>query len=121
MTYIHTKPFTIMKTPYFKQPLYLTLFLLYAGTQACNINNNQKRNPATQDLTQYVDPFIGSDAHGHVFVGANVPFGMIQAGPANFFKGWDWSSSYHFTDSILKGFIHLNLSGTGGTDLENYL
>ena len=34
-----------------------------------------------QDYTQYVDPFIGTGGHGHVFLGANVPFGNIQAGP----------------------------------------
>ena len=48
-----------------------------------------------KNLIRYVDPFIGSDAHGHVFVGANVPFGGVQVGPANFHKGWDWTSSYH--------------------------
>ena len=37
-----------------------------------------------KNLIKYVDPFIGSDAHGHVFVGANVPFGGVQVGPANF-------------------------------------
>lgn len=69
------------------------------------------------NLTKFVDPFIGSGGHGHVFVGANVPFGGVQLGPSNFYKGWDWSSSYHYTDSIVKGLTHLNLSGTGVTDL----
>ena len=41
-------------------------------------------------LINYVDPFIGSGGHGHVFVGANVPFGGVQVGPTNFNKGWDW-------------------------------
>ena len=50
-------------------------------------------------LINYVDPFIGSGGHGHVFVGANVPFGGVQVGPTNFNKGWDWSSSYHHTRS----------------------
>ena len=66
---------------------------------------------------KYVDPFIGSGGHGHVFVGANVPFGGVQVGPTNFNKGWDWSSSYHHSDSIVKGFCHLNVSGTGMSDL----
>lgn len=69
------------------------------------------------DYTKYVDPFIGSGGHGHVFVGANVPFGGVQVGPTNFNKGWDWSSSYHYSDSIVKGFCHLNVSGTGMSDL----
>jgi len=69
------------------------------------------------DYIRYVDPFIGSGGHGHVFVGANVPFGGVQVGPTNFNKGWDWSSSYHHSDSIVKGFCHLNVSGTGMSDL----
>lgn len=66
---------------------------------------------------RYVDPYIGSGGHGHVFVGASVPFGQMQAGPQNIFKGWDWCSGYHYSDSILVGFSHTHLSGTGCTDL----
>lgn len=65
----------------------------------------------------YVDPYIGSGGHGHVFVGASVPFGAIQAGPQNIHKGWDWCSGYHHSDSIVIGFAHTHLSGTGCTDL----
>ena len=42
-------------------------------------------------------------------------------GPANFHKGWDWTSSYHYSDSIIKGFGHLKLSGTGIGDLGEIL
>ena len=45
-----------------------------------------------QDLTQYVDPYIGSGGHGHVFVGANVPYGMVQLGPSSIPQEWDWTS-----------------------------
>lgn len=69
------------------------------------------------DRLQYVDPYIGSGGHGHVFVGASVPFGMVQAGPQNIFKGWDWCSGYHHSDSVIIGFSHTHLSGTGCTDL----
>ena len=69
----------------------------------------------------YVDPYIGSGEHGHVFVGANVPFGMVQAGPQNIHKGWDWCSGYHYSDSILIGFSHTHLSGTGCADLGDVL
>jgi predicted alpha-1,2-mannosidase len=68
-----------------------------------------------------VDPFIGSGGHGHVFVGANVPFGAIQLGPSNIYKGWDWCSGYHYSDSILIGFAHTHLSGTGIGDLGDIL
>ena len=70
-----------------------------------------------QRLTSFVDPYIGSGGHGHVFVGANVPFGMVQLGPTEKSRGWDWTSGYHYSDSIIVGFAHLHLSGTGCGDL----
>jgi predicted alpha-1,2-mannosidase len=74
-----------------------------------------------QSVTRYVDPYIGSGGHGHVFVGASVPFGAVQVGPANIFKGWDWDSGYNYGDSILIGFSHLHLNGTGIGDLGDVL
>ncbi len=74
-----------------------------------------------QKLTRFVDPLIGSGGHGHVFVGASVPFGAVQLGPNNIYKGWDWCSGYHYSDSLLIGFSHLHLSGTGIGDLADVL
>ena len=71
---------------------------------------------SSRDYLQYVDPYIGSGGHGHVFVGASVPFGMIQPGPQNINKGWDWCSGYHYSDSIIIGFSHTHLNGTGVGD-----
>ncbi len=70
-----------------------------------------------ESLVDYVDPRIGSGGHGHVFVGANVPFGAVQAGPSNFHKGWDWCSGYHYDDKDIVGFSQTHLSGTGCPDL----
>ena len=67
--------------------------------------------------TSYVDPKIGSGGHGHVFVGANVPFGMVQLGPTSIPQEWDWCSGYHDSDSTVIGFSHTHLSGTGIGDL----
>lgn len=72
---------------------------------------------AQKDYTSYVDPFIGAGGHGHVFVGANVPFGAVQLGPTNIYKGWDWCSGYHYSDKVIIGFSHTHLSGTGCSDL----
>jgi predicted alpha-1,2-mannosidase len=69
----------------------------------------------------YVDPFIGSGGHGHVFVGACVPFGAVQIGPNNINKGWDWCSGYHYSDSLIIGFSNLHLSGTGIGDRGDVL
>ena len=71
----------------------LTVFIAAAMLVGC----------ATQSATDYaakVNPKIGSGGHGHVFVGANVPYGMVQVGPNNIYKGWDWCSGYHYSDSI---------------------
>jgi predicted alpha-1,2-mannosidase len=92
----------------------LRLTLVFAAIIAWWFGSSFNSN---NGLIKYVDPFIGSGGHGHVFVGATVPFGGVQVGPTNFNKGWDWSSSYHHTDSIVKGFCHLNVSGTGMSDL----
>ena len=73
------------------------------------------------DFTKYVDPHIGSGGHGHVFVGANVPFGAVQVGPTNFHQGWDWCSGYHYSDIVAVGFSQLHLSGTGIPDLGDIL
>lgn len=73
------------------------------------------------DYTRFVDPMIGSDYHGNVFVGASVPFGMVQLGPTNLSKGWHWCSGYHYSDSTIIGFAHTHLNGTGIGDLGDIL
>ena len=67
--------------------------------------------------SKWVNPRIGTGGHGHVFLGANVPFGYVQLGPTEHTRGWDWCSGYHDSDSILIGFGHQHLSGTGIGDL----
>ena len=70
-----------------------------------------------QRLTDLVNPYIGTGGHGHVFLGANVPFGLVQLGPTQYTHGWDWCSGYHYSDSVLVGFSMMHLSGTGIGDL----
>lgn len=105
--------------PKMKNLLFLTtvLFLFTCGNRV----DRDESIAETAPLTRYVDPMIGSDYHGHVFVGANVPFGAVQLGPNNFYKGWDWSSGYHYSDSIVIGFSHTHLTGTGCADLGDIL
>jgi predicted alpha-1,2-mannosidase len=66
-----------------------------------------------QSLTRYVDPFLGTGGHGHVFPGAMVPFGMVQLSPDNGTEGWDWCGGYHYSSDGIAGFSHTHLSGTG--------
>lgn len=74
-----------------------------------------------KDFTQFVDPLIGSGGHGHVFVGANVPYGMVQVGPQQIRDSWDWCSGYQYSDTLVIGFSHTHLSGTGIGDLGDIL
>ena len=69
----------------------------------------------------YVNTFIGTGGHGHTFPGATAPFGMMQLSPDTRFDGWDGCSGYHFSDSIIYGFSHTHLSGTGVSDYGDLL
>src|ERR1700755_942610 len=67
---------------------------------------------ASGDVTQFVDPMIGTGGHGHTYPGATVPFGAVQLSPDTFNTGWDWCSGYHLSDASIMGFSHTHLSGT---------
>src|SRR5678816_2451537 len=102
----------------------LLLAGLYTASDA--VAQSANRPSVGQGVTQYVDPFIGTGFHGHVFLGANVPFGAVQLGPTllgpmGLADGWDWCSGYHRSDSLLIGFSHTHLSGTGIGDLGDVL
>lgn len=73
-------------------------------------------NLSTAQYTKFVDPFIGTGGHGHTFPGPVLPFGMVQLSPDTRIDGWDGCSGYHYTDSIIYGFSHTHLSGTGVPD-----
>lgn len=98
----------------------LLLILFTVSVISCNKNtgNSNNKNPL---LVNHVDPFIGTGGHGHTYPGATVPFGMLQVSPDNGISSWDWCSGYHYSDSIVVGFSHLHLSGTGIGDLADVL
>jgi len=74
------------------------------------------------NYTQYVKPMVGTGGHGHTFPGATVPFGMVQLSPDTRNDGsWDGCSGYHYSDSIVYGFSHTHLSGTGCSDYGDIL
>lgn len=70
-----------------------------------------------EDLSAYVNPFIGTDFTGNTYPGAQVPFGMVQLSPDNGLPGWDRIAGYFWPDSTIAGFSHTHLSGTGAGDL----
>jgi predicted alpha-1,2-mannosidase len=71
---------------------------------------------AQKDYSKLVNPFIGTGGHGHTYPGATSPFGFVQLSPDTRMADWDGSSGYHFSDSIIYGFSHTHLSGTGVPD-----
>ncbi len=83
------------------------IFVLALFLGACSSNN---------DAVDYVDSLIGTDAHGHTYPGAALPFGMVQLSPDTRKDSWDGCSGYHYSDSTIMGFSHTHLSGTGVGD-----
>lgn len=76
---------------------------------------------AQEQLTNYVNPFIGTDGPGNTYPGATVPFGMVQLSPDIGIPGWDRIAGYFYQDTIISGFSHMHLSGTGAGDLYDIL
>ncbi len=72
-------------------------------------------------VSRYVDVFVGTGGHGHMYPGASMPFGMMQLSPDTNDAGWDASSGYHQADGSIMGFSHTHLSGTGAADMLDVL
>ena len=93
---------------------------LFLGALLPFINLEAQPNIA-RDL---VNPFIGTGGHGHTFPGACVPFGLVQVSPdtrPDGYNDWDGCGGYHHSDSLIYGFSHTHLSGTGVADLCDVL
>lgn len=102
----------------FRNPLFIVTalaFIIFACGGPLVKLRNQK------SLTEYVDPFIGTDFHGHTFPGATVPFSLVQLSPDTRTLGWDACAGYHYSDSSILGFSHTHLSGTGIGDYGDIL
>ncbi|MBS4013444.1 MAG: GH92 family glycosyl hydrolase [Bacteroidetes bacterium] len=80
-----------------------------------------KTDTRVERPADYVNPFIGTDAHGHTYPGAAMPFGMVQLSPDTRLGGWDGASGYHYSDSVIYGFTHTALNGTGVGDYGDIL
>jgi len=90
-------------------------------------------NSSKTDYTQFVNPFIGTSKMGHVFPGATAPFGMVQLSPQTNFEvmhnedgsynteTYEYCAGYQYRDSTIIGFAHTNFSGTGHSDLGDFL
>ncbi len=118
------------------------LVLTFIGCQTDNANGpSAARDPGTsadgilegKDLSQHVDPFIGTDRMGHTYPGATVPYGMVQLTPQTRFEPYSatgggynpetyrYCAGYQYSDSTILGFAHTAFSGTGHSDLGDLL
>ena len=97
--------------------IYFSLILAFS-TACKDIPESEDSLP---DNTKFVNTFIGTGGHGHVFPGATTPYGMVQLSPDTRTLGWDACGGYHYTDSSILGFSHTHLSGTGISDLGDFL
>ena len=100
---------------------YLNFLLIFLFLVVWGCSDLQNTETAKVDLAKYVNPMIGTDAHGHTFPGASLPFGMVQLSPDTRLEGWDGCGGYHYSDSVVFGFSHTHLSGTGVPDYGDIL
>ena len=87
------------------------LILLFLGLLVVACGGSQ--TPSAE-----VNPFIGTALDGHTSPAASVPFGLVQLGPDTVDGG---VAGYHDKDSLILGFSHTHLSGTGQGDLGDFL
>ncbi|MDL2251273.1 GH92 family glycosyl hydrolase [Odoribacter sp. OttesenSCG-928-J03] len=78
-----------------------------------------RNDESERKVTEYVNPFIGTGGHGHCFPGVAHPFGGIQLSPDNPRECPNWTSDYHYDDSIIASFSHTHLSGNKMDDLRD--
>jgi predicted alpha-1,2-mannosidase len=114
------------------------VFILFIGIVfSCKNDTSSEEkitlNASESDYTQYVNPFIGTSKMGHVFPGATAPFGMVQLSPQTNFEvmheddgsynseTYEYCAGYQHRDSTIIGFAHTNFSGTGHSDLGDFL
>ncbi len=100
-----------------KKSIYLVLLVVVFN--ACK--NKTQADKEAIALTSFVNTFIGTDGPGNTYPGATVPFGMVQLSPDIGIPGWDRIAGYFYKDSIITGFSHTHLSGTGAGDLYDIL
>lgn len=105
--------------------IYILSFLVLLQFACSNVGKKSISIASEENLLEerihFVNPLVGTGGHGHTFPGPTLPHGRIQLSPDTHLLGWEASSGYHYPDSILHGFSHTHLSGTGIGDLGDVL
>jgi predicted alpha-1,2-mannosidase len=102
--------------PFIISPILTTAQEKNTSSQTKKLVEANSSKHSKESILNYVNPFIGTGGHGHTYPGASAPFGMMQLSPDTRYNGWDGCSGYHYSDSIIYGFSHTHLSGTGVED-----
>jgi len=113
------------------------LIILSVTLSSCQFTKNEKTISAdlqsqNSDLIKYVNPLIGTKNMGHTFPGATAPFGMVQLSPETNQQAYTidgkynpdtykYCSGYQYNDATIFGFSHTHFSGTGHSDLGDFL
>ena len=107
--------------------------MLLISCESTTEKTSEMTTTSNKDFTKYVNPFIGTSKMGHVFPGATAPFGMVQLSPQTNFEvmhkadgsynteTYEYCAGYQHRDSTIIGFAHTNFSGTGHSDLGDFL
>ncbi|MBD2715468.1 GH92 family glycosyl hydrolase [Microvirga sp. STR05] len=109
----------------------MKLLLLAALLLATVPTFAQKAKP-TENLVQYAKPLVGTARMGHTYPGATVPFGMVQLSPDTDTlsyeqngkynpRVYEYCAGYQYADKTIVGFSHTHFSGTGHSDLGDFL
>lgn len=110
---------------------FIPFFLVLISCEKQN-NGEHIETVDNKNIIDYVNPFVGTKNMGHTFPGATTPFGMVQLSPATniqpLFKDnhynkdtYRYCSGYQYEDSTIFGFAHTHFSGTGHSDLGDFL
>ncbi len=101
---------------------YLSLIVLFSHLSSAQ----------TEQLIQYVNPFVGTQRMGHTYPGATMPFGAVQLSPDTDTisyedngqynrRVYEYCAGYQYDDPTIVGFSHTHFSGTGHSDLGDFL
>jgi len=112
--------------------LFTAILIFSCQSKHENESSEKDDNLQTLDLIEFVNPFVGTKNMGHIFPGATAPFGMVQLSPETnqlqmYVNGeynkeaYKYCSGYQYDDSTIFGFSHTHFSGTGHSDLGDFL
>ena len=115
--------------------IYVSVAVFAAACSQKKENSQEVTSKATdefQNLVQYVDPMIGTAKMGHTYPGATAPFGSVQLSPDTDTIPYEidghynpdvykYCAGYQYDDATIVGFSHTHFSGTGHSDLGDFL